>query len=291
MTFPRLSFVTLITLLGTTPALAQVTTANPEGPTITIDVQRIAGPGSSPVIDPLTGGITYIVSVTPDDSFPTFTPEGAGLLGPGGSIAVQLGFLVGGAGLSDDLPVPIDTLPSDPSGLVVVNVNSSPGVGSTATEPDDGIVDFAIPGFPIFGFETPEIDTTGDGIPDFPLGIDVGIDDETGQDAVFAALGTTFIDASTIGDAPFELFRIRTAGLDFSSPDSLAPSLTLVNGSITSQSIDLSGAIPVSENFLLPETASEPIFVGDVVPEPTSALLLTMAMISFTVVRKRRAKI
>lgn len=277
MTFPRLSFVTLITLLGTTPALAQVTTANPEGPTITIDVQRVAGPGSSPVIDPLTGGITYIVSVTPDDSFPAF-------IASGGSVAAELGLLVGGDGLSDDATAPVGLLPSDPSGQIVVNVNSSPGIGTTATEPDDGIVDFANPGNVIFGFETPVFE---DGTPDFPGGFQVGIDPASGDDAIFAAFGTTFIENSTIDEAPFELFRVRTARLDLSSPDDFVPSLTLVSGSLTAQLIGFDGGIPNSEVFLLPVTQSEPILVGDVVPEPASALLLMMAMSSSAFVRKR----
>lgn len=304
MTLKNLLCVAGAIALMTSAAAAQGTgssSTNSSGPVLSIDWLRDSS--GNPVIDTTTGGLTYIVSVTPDTTTPTFdeTPgaSGPGPNGPGGSIGLELGLILRG-GLSPDAEAISGLFPSADDGQVDVNVNTvdfgDPGLQDDTTANEGiaaGIIDFANPGNPIFGFETLNFDSTDpDTAFDKVVGIQIStvgdssntidfssIDDgtfENSDSVIFGGLGTTFISASSIGTGTgqaetFEILRLKTQRLDSNVASSLTPELIVVgsasgNAAIAAQSTDLSDAAnPQSTAFAVPSFSDDDSFtVGDV---------------------------
>ena len=267
MTLKNLMTVAAVAALTASSAVAQ--------PSVTIDLVRIVGGPNDglPELGP-NGGLQYSIAVSPDTTQPVFG-AGAGINGTGASLALELGLTVDGAGLaagfSSAAVIDETTLPT--SGPVTVNVDSTPGSGNSLT--DDGNVEFANPGFGIFGFEVPNFDTNGDLATAEQIG---GI--QVSGNNIFAALGTTFF--ATPLNGPYEVLVIETARLDSDNgvnvegPDDevvMAPDgvltifegISLNGGSTIAQSTDLSDpANPLSQVFsIAAQSVTDAILAGD----------------------------
>lgn len=291
MTLRNLVSVAGAIALMTSSVLAQQTTpqdnstGTPTGPTLTIDLLRsnfdTTGVNTGLPVLGDNGGLMYIVTVTPDGSQGTYQSAN-GPLGPGGSLALEIGISVpNGIATQVGAVNPVANRFGEDLTAVSVPVNASPGVGISANSlnGEEGVltpIDFANPGNAIFGFEVLNFDSNdADTALDQITGVQVNTD--AGNDSIFAALGTTFFSTGDFfsGVGPYEVLRFETSRLTSSN---LTHSATLTgvgdsgdfggaaNSLIVAQSTDLSDSANPQAEVFTPEsvTDTDTIFEGDV---------------------------